>query len=182
MSSWQFSLDSEEMARRRRMNRADITTLFRYHWWAWERVLAKCALVNDEQYLALAPVPHGSLRGTLVHAFGAEVVWRKRWRGDSPRALAAEIDLPTVSVLQENWVAEMHTQEVFLNSLTDAALNATLDYKTTRGKPMTDVLWHVMAHLVNHGTQHRSEAAVLLSTFGRSPGDLDMIVFLREGR
>jgi uncharacterized damage-inducible protein DinB len=35
---------------------------------------------------------------------------------------------------------------------------------------------HVMLlHLANHGTQHRSEAAILLTQAGRSPGDLDLI-------
>ena len=37
--------------------------------------------------------------------------------------------------------------------------------------------WQALAHVVNHGTQHRSEAAALLTAAGRSPGELDMIVY-----
>ena len=40
--------------------------------------------------------------------------------------------------------------------------------------------WQMLAHVVNHGTQHRSESAALLTQAGRSPGDLDMIVWLEE--
>jgi uncharacterized damage-inducible protein DinB len=39
-------------------------------------------------------------------------------------------------------------------------------------------VWQMLAHVINHGTQHRSEAAALLTTAGRSPGELDMIVYL----
>jgi uncharacterized damage-inducible protein DinB len=42
------------------------------------------------------------------------------------------------------------------------------------------VLWHCLVHVVNHGTQHRSEAALLLTNDGQSPGDLDFTLFLNS--
>jgi hypothetical protein len=38
-------------------------------------------------------------------------------------------------------------------------------------------LWLDLAQIVNHGTQHRSEAAEALTMVGRSPGDLDLSRF-----
>jgi uncharacterized damage-inducible protein DinB len=39
--------------------------------------------------------------------------------------------------------------------------------------------WLVIAHVVNHGTQHRSELARYLTGCGQSPGDLDLLDTLR---
>ena len=39
-------------------------------------------------------------------------------------------------------------------------------------------LWGMMEHVLNHGTQHRAEVAAMLTGFGHSPGDLDLLFYL----
>jgi uncharacterized damage-inducible protein DinB len=41
-------------------------------------------------------------------------------------------------------------------------------------------VWQMLVHVVNHGTQHRAEAAALLTAEGRSLGELDMINYAEE--
>jgi uncharacterized damage-inducible protein DinB len=61
--------------------------------------------------------------------------------------------------------------EAWLATLDDAAASALDD-----GIPV----WQMLADVVNHGTQQRSEAAALLTDAGRSPGDLDMIDYVEK--
>jgi uncharacterized damage-inducible protein DinB len=35
--------------------------------------------------------------------------------------------------------------------------------------------WVMMLHVVNHGTQHRSEVALMLTILGHSPGDMEIL-------
>ena len=42
------------------------------------------------------------------------------------------------------------------------------------------ILWQIMLHQANHATQHRSEVAVMLTQFGHSPGDLDVLDYVES--
>jgi len=163
------------------VNQNDILTLYDYNYWANARVLQAAANVTPDQFTAPAGLSHGSLRGALAHTLNAEIVWRLRCaEGISLAALPAESDYPTVEILRARWRDEEQKMRAYLNLLTDEALQHSVHYKTTQGTPFENSLWHLLAHVVNHGTQFRGEAAVALTAYGHSPGDLDLLAFLRE--
>jgi len=163
------------------MNKEDILTLFEYNYWANARILNATAKVTTEQFVAQANLSHGSLRGMLVHAFGAELVWRLRCQeGVSVTALPTESEFPTAGALWTRWQAEERAMRSYLVSLNDTDLNTEIQYRNTKGAPFANILWKLLAHVVNHGTQSRAEAGIALTMFGQSPGDLDMILFFRE--
>ena len=162
------------------MNKQDILTLYKYNRWANAKILNVAAKVTQEQYLEPASFPHGGLRGTLVHAMFAEWIWRKRWEGTSPSYRLKPDDFPTFESLRTRWLEEEKQLMDFAEGVTDEKLNNIFNYNSTSGKPYTRILWQAMVHLVNHGTQHRTEAAAILTDLGHSPGDIDMIYFLDE--
>lgn len=162
------------------MNKLDILTLYKYDQWANAKILNAASSVTPEQFLAGAAFPHGGLRDTLVHILFAQWIWRNRWQGYSPTYRLKPEEFPAFEAFRERWLEEEKILMQFVETLTNEKLAAVLEYKNTKGVPKQQVLWKMMAHLVNHGTQHRAEAAALLTDFGCSPGDVDMIYFLDE--
>jgi uncharacterized damage-inducible protein DinB len=112
----------------------------------------------------------------------AEWIWRSRIaEGVSPRGSGLNAQsFATVEELADRWAEEQDALRAFIDALTDADLQKTVSYQNTKGRSFQNTLWHILAHIINHGTQHRSEAAMLLTELGCSPGDLDMILYFRE--
>ena len=162
------------------MHKQDILVLYKYNQWANAKILTAAADITTEQFLATATFPHGGLRGTLVHALSAEWIWRTRWEGSSPAFMLKAEQFPDFPSLQARWAEEKMRLMNFVDGMPEERLNATFDYTNTSGKPFSRVLWHAMLHLVNHGTQHRTEAAAMLTDLGHSPGDIDLIIFVNE--
>ena len=163
------------------MNKQDIQLLYKYNNWANSRILDAAENLTEEQFLAPASYPHGGLRGTLTHILFAEWLWRLRWQGESPTVRMKPEDFVTFNSLCVRWVQEEKLLMDFVDGLKEEKLDNTFNYNTTEGEPLQRILWQAMAHVVNHGTQHRSEAAAMLTELGYSPGDIDLMLFLREG-
>ena len=149
----------------------DVRYLFAYDRWATRRILAVIDGIGDDVWGATGVVGDRGLGAILVHHLGATQRWRNGLAetGLSPRP--EREPLPSPDALAAAWAAEWDALEQWLDTLTDAWLE-----RTDGGVPF----WQMLAHVVNHGTQHRSEAAALLTDAGRSPGDLDMIFFAEE--
>ncbi len=164
--------------------------LLDYNRWANKLVIDRSAETSDPDYLARADgLSFGSLHATLVHIVVSEIVWLARWEGRlPPDELAdarrsdqlAETELPTFQALVGAWREEESRQHQFASALTDDEATSTVGYRNQSGVANEQQLDQLVAHLVNHGTQYRAEAAVRLTELGCSPGDLDLIIFLRE--
>lgn len=164
------------------MNTRDLQTIYDYNYWANKRILDAATQLSQDQFTAPSTNSYGSLRGTIVHILDAEYAWRMLLQHktlDHFRELKAD-DFATVADLAARWREDERSMRAWLATLTDADLAGTIRYTTDEGGTRERVLWHCLWHVVNHGTQHRSEAAVLLTDYGCSPGGLDFTAFLSE--
>ncbi len=163
------------------MNTHDILTLYDYNYWATRRILAASLHVSPEQFLAPTTHSFGSLRSTLVHTLDTECGWRMLCEHQTLTSFGAmtEDAFPAFDVLEQRWNEEERAMRDYLARLTDEDLVGCVRYTTEEGK-RERVLWHCLLHVVNHGTQHRSEAAAILTGYGYSPGGLDFTAFLNE--
>lgn len=163
------------------MNVQEITFLYDYNYWANKRILASAMNLTQGQFDAPDEYPWGGLRGTLLHILDAEWTWRMFFENDNCDAPELAItDFPNMTTFQERFQQEETALRGFLGSLQDEDLAAHRYYKVPEGYTRDRILWHCLVHLVNHGTQHRSEAAAMLTKFNHSPGDLDFTVFLNS--
>jgi uncharacterized damage-inducible protein DinB len=164
------------------MHIQDMRTLYEYNYWANARILAAAERVSQEQWSAPSTHSLESLCRTLLHALDTEFGWRMRCQYNQPTPDLSEADLPTRDLLKQRWHEEETAMRAYLAGMQDGDLNGLVRYTTDEGEKRERVLWHCLLHVVNHGTQHRSEAAALLTEYGSSPGDLDFTVFLNEQR
>lgn len=163
------------------MQKSDLSLLFAYNRWANAKIMEGARGLSSEQLIEPAQVSFGSLMGTLAHIISAESIWRMRLQENlSPSFRLSEKDFPTLEALESAWREEEEKMRGYIESLTDADLERRVEYHTTSGKAEGGTVWKMLMHVVNHGTQFRSEAAVVLTILGRSPGDLDLIYYLRQ--
>lgn len=171
------------------MKAEDIRLLYQYNYWADQHIFSTCTRLNQVQYDSSTNfgISHGSLRATLTHLVYGEWLWRIIFQRHydtlteaDEEAEFAEARFPTLEALEKRWQTEQQEMWTYIDTLTDEKLNGVLRYTLPGGIVRERVLWHCLLHVVNHGTQHRSEAAVLLTHYGQSPGELDFTVFLNE--
>jgi uncharacterized damage-inducible protein DinB len=155
-----------------------IRSLYRYSAWANARILEAAAGLDHDQFLAGVGASGESIRDTLVHTFGAQWLYLERWQGRSPRSMPAPSAFPDVAAVQTRWDEIERATMLFVAGLTDARIAAVVEYTNFQDERWAYPLWQQMLHQVNHATQHRSEAAVMLTQAGHSPGGLDYLHFV----
>ena len=154
------------------MHADDVRFLFDYDEWATRRLMAVTDGLDPQVWSRTQVVDERGLGGILVHQLGALMRWRHRLgrlEGDLPRPERGPLPTPNglIRLFEAEWQHYADWQVTWTDEMMAYPVN---------GVP----IWQWLAHVVNHGTQHRSEAAALFTAEGRSPGDLDLGVYAEE--
>jgi len=155
------------------MRADEIRMLFDYTAWANARSLDAAARVPAEEFTQAALGPC-RLHDTLCHILQAEVFWRSEWQGVEDASEGLPALFPTVEALRARWTEETQALAAFLRTLSDEDLRRPM----TAPSAPPETLGQQLLHLVIHGTQHRSEVALLLTDRGQSPGWMDLLPYL----
>jgi uncharacterized damage-inducible protein DinB len=153
-----------------------IGSLYEYGAWANERLLGLAEKLTDEQFRRRWSQGYLSIHESFVHALGADWRWFHRWRGAPPPPPFVAADWPTVEAIRAKWAELIPQRAAYVAGLGDDDLHGTIQFATAE-RTYELTRWQGLLHCANHGTQHRSEIAAMLTDAGHSPGDLDYLFF-----
>lgn len=159
-----------------RVDADSLLALVRFHAWANDRILTTAAGLSDEELRRKADLDHGSAFQTLRHLVDVDWSWRQFCQGNDvgktyvwDHGFGLD-DLPAIH-------AFCLEEDVRLRNYVESLDHAALTESVVLSADVNDTVprWLILAHVVNHGTQHRSELARYLTERGYSPGDLDLL-------
>jgi uncharacterized damage-inducible protein DinB len=157
-----------------------ILTQFEFLYWLRDGALAKAAELSDAEFLDAGTVAYRDLRSTLVHELDVERSWRLRLQGAPREAWDLDLEAATyadVAAVADPWQRDKGEMLEWLSGLTDEELAAPVKVNALEGFALSTYLVHV----VMHGVESFSAAAILLHRAGHSMGDVGFLDFIDRG-
>ena len=163
------------------MNANYFRRLFQYTDWAHRQVWGCVMQLNEEQFTRPCDYSIGSVHEQIVHTMAAEWLWLERVRGISPEALFGKHEYPTRESIRVKWDDITADWQTYLAGLRDVQLAEPLAYTSLKGRSRRETpLFEVLAHVANHGTDHRAQTLSLIHQVGGPTLEQDLIFFSWE--
>ena len=160
-------------------NKQMLLTLYAYNEWANHRIFEAAEKVASADLAISAADGERTLQELLFHIVRVEWHWRNlvqfKARPTHPPQPEEYADLGALRAFSQE---EARLSKALVEGLSEEETNAVIQVMDRNGQPSSLVVWHALMQLVSHGIQHRSEAAMRLTTLGQSPGDIDFILFV----
>jgi uncharacterized damage-inducible protein DinB len=145
--------------------------IFRHNRWANRLIIGACRYLTDDQLHVSVAGTYGELGATLAHLTAAEAGYVWRFDQDPDRFQWDDEDpLPAMSTLAQ--VLEQ-TGSRFVELAATTPDDRILSY-VVDGEQRTWPAWVILGQVIDHGREHRSHAATVLTQLGIEPPDMDM--------
>ena len=167
---------------RGRMTTADtIRRLHDHRIWTRNKILAVARTCSDTELRRPVEMGVGSLFGTIVHLWGAELVWANVLEEADPATVIPSADkFPSVAALEEAWQPLDARWAKLLARADDAAFLAKPFGRVRDGKSYITNGHDIFLHVCTHQHYHAAQISNMLRQMGKSLGPNDLIVMARE--
>jgi uncharacterized damage-inducible protein DinB len=160
------------------MNADAFRHFYEYHFTENRKIWYACtASLTPEQFTREVGYSHGSVRNQIVHLISADDTWFSALRGfEVPEPLdpAGFDSLPSI---RAHWDRVEQRMREYLANLHDEML---YEKPFPEGEDKDLILWQVLLHVANHGTDHRAQILRMLNDLGVKTTSQDYIFFIFE--
>jgi uncharacterized damage-inducible protein DinB len=133
--------------------------------------------LSGEQFTQIAHYSHGSVRNQIVHMISADDTWFSALRGvEIPESLNPA-DFDDRKLIRAHWDRVEQSMRLYLAALRDEML---FEKPFAEGEDKDLILWQVLLHVANHGTDHRAQVLRLLNDLGVKTVSQDYIFYVYE--
>jgi uncharacterized damage-inducible protein DinB len=131
-----------------------------------------------EQFTQKVDYSYGSIRNQVIHLMEAENGWFCELRDvDMPEPFPSA-DFDDRSMLRAQWDTVEKNMRGYLAQLKDDMLFEKPIKNNEDDKDL--ILWKVLIHVVNHGTDHRAQILRILHDMGLKTGPQDYIFYVYD--
>ncbi len=141
----------------------------------WDSYIAS---LPYEKFLQDVGYSHGSVREQIVHLISVDEVWFSELQGIKPSEplLSANFDdrenirthWDNIEKKMRNYLAELQDDSLFEKAIKEPAEDKDL------------IVWQVLLHVVNHGTDHRAQLLKFLNDLGVKTESQDYIFYVYD--
>jgi len=160
------------------MNADSFRQFYNYHFAESRKLWELCRSLPYEQFIRPGSYSHGSVRDQVVHLMEADEVWFTSLRKEEFPEPFPPATVDDRAAIRTRWDAVEQKMRSYLADLSDGML-----FERPIEEPEEDrdlVLWQVLLHVANHGTDHRAQVLRQLNDLGVETKWQDFIFFAYE--
>ena len=138
----------------------------------WDRYVSQ---LSDEQFTQHVDYSRGSVRDQILHLISCDDVWFSDLRGVKFSGDLNPADFHDRESIRAHWDNVEQNMRDYLAKLRDDML---FEKPFAEGEDKDLILWQVLLHVANHGTDHRAQLLRLLNDLGVKTTSQDYIFYV----
>jgi uncharacterized damage-inducible protein DinB len=157
------------------MNTNAFSHLYDYHFAEnrkiWDKYISS---LTQEQFTKEMNYAQGSVREQVLHLIDVDEAWFCDLSGADFLPPLAEEEMNDLGVIRARWDKVERMMRDYLEGLADENLTE----KPLQGEDANLILWQVLLHVANHGTDHRAQLLRYLNDLGAETESQDYIFYV----